>query len=100
LLHTFTSDVPCIRPPFGKIDDRSRAAMHARGLNVMRWTADSDDWKRPGVPVILANLLAGAEPGAVLLLHDGGPDMSQTVAALPALIEGIHARGLSLAPIC
>ncbi len=101
LLETFTSKkLDCIRPPFGKIDNRSRAAMHARGLKVVRWTADSDDWKKPGAPVIVANLLAGVAPNAVLLLHDGGPDMSQTVAALPAVIEGIHARGLSIAPIC
>lgn len=100
LLRTFTPKATCIRPPFGRVDARSRAAMRARGLQVMRWSVDSDDWKRPGADVIVANLLAGAEPNAVLLLHDGGPDMSQTVAALPALIEGIHARGLSIAPIC
>jgi peptidoglycan/xylan/chitin deacetylase (PgdA/CDA1 family) len=92
--------LPCVRPPFGKIDDKSRAAMRARGLRVERWTADSGDWKRPGAAAIVANLLAGAEPHAVMLLHDGGPDMSKTVASLPAVIEGIHARGLAIAPIC
>ena len=101
LLRTFT-DRPanCVRPPFGKVDDRSRAAVHQRGLAVQRWTRDSNDWRRPGVDAIVASILAGIEPHAVMLLHDGGPDMSQTVAALPTIIESIHARGFRFAPIC
>lgn len=87
----------CIRPPFGKTDARVRTAMAARGLSVERWSQDTEDWKHPGVNEIIGNALSGAAPGAVVLLHDSS---EQTVAALPAIIEGIHARGLSLAPIC
>ncbi len=92
--------VRCARPPFGKIDARGRAQLRARGLQMVRWTKDTEDWKRPGVDAIVSRALAGAEPGGVILLHDGGPDMSQTVAALPAIIEGISAQGFAFAPIC
>jgi cellulose synthase/poly-beta-1,6-N-acetylglucosamine synthase-like glycosyltransferase/peptidoglycan/xylan/chitin deacetylase (PgdA/CDA1 family)/spore germination protein YaaH len=66
---------------------------------------DPDDWARPGTGEIVRRALAGAasrDPdarGRVLLLHDGGGDRSETVAALPALIRGLRAQGLRLVPV-
>lgn len=90
----------CVRPPFGRINAFGRSELLHRGLAVALWTKDTEDWKRPGTTVIVQNALAGARPGGVILFHDSGPDMSQTVAALPAVIEGILGRGLRIAPIC
>ena len=36
----------------------------------------------------------------MLLLHDGGINRSQTVAALPRLIEALSARGYRFVQIC
>ena len=45
--------------------------------------------------------LEGIGSGAcVLLLHDGGINRSQTVAALPRLIEALSARGYRFVQIC
>ena len=41
-------------------------------------------------------MLAGVRPGAIVDLHDGGGDRSATLAALPAIVHGIRARGLKL----
>ena len=38
--------------------------------------------------------LAGAKPGAIILLHDGGGDRSQTVAALPRILRGLRKKRL------
>jgi len=60
---------------------------------------DAEDWQRPGVDAIVNNVLAGidnANPdrkGQVVLLHDGGGDRAQTVAALPRIIDGLRAKG-------
>ena len=60
---------------------------------------DPDDWKRPGVPHIIQDTLDGVASGnkdqaeQVILLHDGGGDRSQTVAALPILIDRLRAKG-------
>jgi peptidoglycan-N-acetylglucosamine deacetylase len=35
----------------------------------------------------------------IILLHDGGGDRAQTVAALPAIIDGLRAKGLKLVTI-
>ena len=38
-------------------------------------------------------------PGQVILLHDAGGDRSQTVAALPKLIDALRAKGLTLVTV-
>jgi len=60
---------------------------------------DAEDWQRPGVDAIVKNVVAGIETtnvdrkGQVVLLHDGGGERSQTVAALPRIIDGLRAQG-------
>jgi peptidoglycan-N-acetylglucosamine deacetylase len=41
-------------------------------------------------------VLAAVRPGAIVLLHDGGDDRTATVAALPAIIDGLRRLGLTL----
>ena len=54
------------------------------------WDVDTEDWSRPGVDSIV-KMIMSATPGNVILMHDGGGDRSQTVAALeqalPQLVE-------------
>lgn len=90
----------CLRAPFGRTNDAVRAAARARGLALSKWSKDTRDYERPGAQSIIGRALEGSVPGGVILFHDSGPDMSQTVAALPAIIEAIQARGLRIAPIC
>lgn len=54
---------------------------------------DAEDWKNPGVDTIIANVLDARERGSVVLLHDGGGDRAQTVAALGRLIDSLRAHG-------
>ena len=90
----------CVRPPFGRINQYARDQISARSLTMARWSTDTEDWKQPGVDAIVRRAVQGARPGAVILMHDSGPDMSQTVEALPRIIEGIRSRGLHFAPMC
>lgn len=60
---------------------------------------DSADWQRPGADKIVDNVLtqiAASNPertGQVVLLHDAGGERSQTIAALPRIIDGLRAKG-------
>ncbi len=54
---------------------------------------DGEDWRRPGVGRILANAEPQGSDGAVVLLHDGGGDRSQTVAAVSRMIDDLRMRG-------
>ncbi len=37
--------------------------------------------------------------GSIILLHDGGGDRTQTVKALPMIIDGVRARGYDIVPV-
>ena len=66
---------------------------------------DPGDWKRPGVDAIVQRTLAQVDAGdaersgQIVLLHDGGGDRAQTVAALPQIIDGLRAKGYRLVPV-
>jgi len=46
--------------------------------------------------LIFNRTLTRAGDGAIILLHDGGGDRSQTVAVLPFILEGLQQRGFQL----
>ncbi|MET8249528.1 hypothetical protein ABZV31_37295 [Streptomyces sp. NPDC005202] len=52
-----------------------------------------DDRSMPGADAVARIVLDQVAPGSIVLLHDGGGDRSQTVAALPAVIKGLLERG-------
>jgi cellulose synthase/poly-beta-1,6-N-acetylglucosamine synthase-like glycosyltransferase/peptidoglycan/xylan/chitin deacetylase (PgdA/CDA1 family) len=60
---------------------------------------DPNDWAMPGTDEIVKQTIAGVENpdpdkhGQVVLLHDGGGDRAQTLAALPQIITELRARG-------
>ncbi len=62
---------------------------------------DPGDWQRPGADAIASRTIEAAVRGAgnVVLLHDSGGDRSETVEALPKIIEGLRSRGFSLAAV-
>ena len=63
------------------------------GYAVVLSDRDSKDWSEPGVDEIVRRAGPDGERGAVVLLHDGGGDRTQTLAALPALIEAYRDLG-------
>jgi peptidoglycan/xylan/chitin deacetylase (PgdA/CDA1 family) len=42
---------------------------------------------------IIQNVLSSTKNGSIILLHDGGGERSQTVAALPTIISTLLQRG-------
>ena len=62
-------------------------------------SVDTRDWASPGVARIVADGIPAAKQGGIVLLHDGGGDRSQTVAALPTLIRDLQARGAQLTTV-
>jgi peptidoglycan/xylan/chitin deacetylase (PgdA/CDA1 family) len=90
---------PCLfRPPYGELDRKEKAAARANGLEMIFWTLDSEDDRHPGVGPIRARVVRRTKPGSIVLLHDGG-DHPETVAALPAIVEGLEARGFRLVTV-
>ena len=92
LLGRLGSDSPCARPPYGATDDEVADDLAARGMRQVLWNVDTADWTRPGAGAIAASLLE-ARSGAVVLMHDGGSDRTQTVEALRLALPELAAAG-------
>lgn len=91
------------RPPFLGTDELTPEAFDLiervgdQGYVMTGADIDSEDWRRPGAEQILKNATAGQ--GGVILMHDGGGDRSQTVEALPGIIDYYHKNGYSFSTI-
>ncbi|KHL03423.1 bifunctional polysaccharide deacetylase/glycosyltransferase family 2 protein [Sinomonas humi] len=89
-----------LRPPYSSENDAvtnstwdSIRTAAADGYLTVLTTKDSEDWKRPGVGEIEKNLAISGAKGQVVLMHDGGGDRSQTVAALDAVLSRYEEQG-------
>jgi peptidoglycan/xylan/chitin deacetylase (PgdA/CDA1 family) len=67
------------------------AATH--GMQPIGWSVDTRDWTAPGVEAILAAVDRQLQPGGVILLHDGGGNREQTLAALEVLLPRLVEQG-------
>ena len=108
------------RPPYS-VDAEPDTADQVRPLEIsesMGYLAigdkiDPNDWRETPDQKVAADQIAKrvidnlppCKPenrltcGNIILLHDGGGDRSQTVKALPLIIEAIRAKGLQIVPV-
>jgi peptidoglycan/xylan/chitin deacetylase (PgdA/CDA1 family) len=84
------------RPPFGDEDGLVLHEARALGYVSVEWSVSSKDWTRPGADRIVANVLAHVHDGAIILMHDGGGDRSETIEAVARLIPELRRRGYAL----
>jgi peptidoglycan/xylan/chitin deacetylase (PgdA/CDA1 family) len=88
----------CLRPPYGATNRTVARRAASLGKTIKLWSVDPRDWTRPGASVIARRVLAKVQTGSVILLHDGGGNRSQTVAALPKILKTLKARGYVFYP--
>jgi peptidoglycan/xylan/chitin deacetylase (PgdA/CDA1 family) len=89
-----------IRPPYSSnplavtsADAPVYLVLARQGYLIALANYDGEDWRRPGVARIVRNATPPGRAGGVILLHDGGGDRSQTVAALTRLVPLLRRRG-------
>jgi peptidoglycan-N-acetylglucosamine deacetylase len=87
------------RPPYGLWNSSTLDLLRAYRMLMVLWTVDTNDYRLPGTAAIISSALAGAKPGAIILMHDGGGNRSETVAALSRIITRLRARGYRLVTI-
>ena len=87
----------CFRPPYGATNAAVRKAIAKAGMREVLWSVDTFDWTKPGVTTLAkTGRLKSIGNGTIVLMHDGGGDRAQTVAALPRVIADLHARGFQV----
>lgn len=89
-----------IRPPYLGSDRLSSQSssmikyLDHHGYVTVGEGTDTNDWQRPGSGWVVANAtIVPHSAGGVILLHDGGGDRSETVQALPAIIDYYQQKG-------
>ena len=87
------------RPPYGSYDATTIRELHKLHLLMVLWSVDTEDYLQPGVSAIVQRALAGAHPGAIMLMHDAGGTRTQTIAALPIIISRLRAQGYRLVTV-
>jgi peptidoglycan-N-acetylglucosamine deacetylase len=94
LIRSATGFRPCdFRPPDGAVNSGLISRAHAEHMVTVNWEVDPRDWAGPGVGAIASNVIANAHNGSIVVMHDGGGDRSQTIAALPAILSHFRHRG-------
>jgi poly-beta-1,6 N-acetyl-D-glucosamine synthase len=103
------------RPPYG-IDHQPETAAEIQMLPIPQSMGyitvgariDPHDWGEvnggapPPAATIVQRVLTDAQNGKgwnIILMHDGGGDRSQTVAALPQIIDGLRAKGFEFVSV-
>ena len=82
-----------LRPPYGDVDKRVRGVV---GLPIVVWDVDTLDWTDPGSAAVAERAVGQSARGSIVLMHD---THSETVAAVPEVIDGLRDRGLTLATV-
>ncbi len=89
------------RPPYNadstptKIEELTplKIAQEELDYTVVLEKVDPQDWARPGTETIVERVKDLRREGNLVLLHDAGGDRSQTVEALPKIIDYLQMRG-------
>ncbi|BCW54483.1 bi-functional transferase/deacetylase [Arthrobacter sp. StoSoilB19] len=89
-----------LRPPYTSGNEAVTDSMWSalRGLAddgylTVLSSMDSKDWQMPGAGAIEDNLAPSGPQGQVVLMHDGGGDREQTVAALDSALSRFSGQG-------
>lgn len=88
------------RPPHGDRTPFVANVVRDHHMHMVLWSASAGDWATNDAQLVARRILAGARPGAILLLHDGldgnpAANRQVLVKALPLILSGLRARGLS-----
>jgi cellulose synthase/poly-beta-1,6-N-acetylglucosamine synthase-like glycosyltransferase/peptidoglycan/xylan/chitin deacetylase (PgdA/CDA1 family) len=97
------------RPPYS-IDQEPDTADQVRPLEIAQQMGyitigdkiDPNDWRdnpRQSAEQITQNVINQLGRGNIILLHDGGGDRSQTVRAIPMIVDAVRARGYQIVPV-
>ncbi|OKI67818.1 polysaccharide deacetylase family protein [Micromonospora sp. CB01531] len=85
------------RQPGGRWTPEEVTVARQLGMHPLHWTVDPQDWDHPPTKTIIKRVAASARPGSIVLMHDGGGDRRQTLAACRQLIPDLKRR-YGLAP--
>ena len=91
---------PCIRLPYAEADAYTEGYASQLGMEIIWWDVDPLDWSSPGQESIENVVLSEVSPNDIILLHDGGGNRAQTVAALEKILRELRQEGYVFEALC
>jgi UDP-glucose 4-epimerase len=86
-----------LRPPGGLHTPLLARAAHSRGMVLVGWDVAVDGYEEVSATTMTQTLLAHVRPGSIVridLTRGGATSARRVVAAIPAILTGLEARGL------
>ena len=79
-----------LRPPYGAVNGAVLEQLRLRGMSSILWSVDTRDWADRNSDIVCSRAVAGARPGAIILMHD----IHQTsVGAVPCILSALKQQG-------
>ena len=87
------------RPPYGMMDQRTKAILSERSMHAVYWTQAPEDWTLPGSRSVVSRVLMKLSPGSLIVLHEGKILKQQTLTAANEIIYRCKSSELSLSKV-
>ena len=85
-----------MRPPYGAVNGVVLEQLRLRGMSSILWSVDTRDWADRNSDIVCSRAVAGAHPGAIILMHD----IHQTsVNAVPCILSALKQQGYSFVTV-
>jgi len=88
-----------LRPPFGSFGPTTMTVARELGKRMVLWSFDARDFAVRDVDAFLRQVVSHVRPGSILLLHDNDSTEASIDMYLPRLVDELHGRGFSFAPV-
>lgn len=99
-IHSYGAPYPRLfRPPYGSYNQTTHTLLGRQRMLSVLWSVDSEDYTQPGTDAIVRNVVDAVQPGSIVLMHDGGGDRTQTLAALPRIVAELRRAGYRFASV-
>ena len=85
-----------LRPPYGAVNGVVLEQLRLRNMSSILWSVDTRDWADRNSQIVCSRAVAGARPGAVILMHD---IHQASVNAVPCILSSLKQQGYSFVTI-
>lgn len=90
------------RAPYGALNKEIVEHLAKLDYTVVGWSTDSVDWRQLPGDEIARTVLSNADPGALILMHDGGNwdmNLSGTIDSLEPIINQLQGDGMEFVTV-
>lgn len=87
-----------LRTPGGNFKDNTKRLLEPHITAEIGWNIDTEDWRQPGADSVAAQIKS-AQPGNIVLMHDGGGNRGQTVDGLRQALPYLREQGYQFVTI-